>query len=148
MPNNSYLHLDDFPSVEKLSERINYLIDPKNVVEYFKYFKWRMSVENLRKAQAQQNLRFTTLKEYASKSMCEICRLANQVKSGEVKPGDYPPIDSIEKYWFGFEREGKKLDYFRYKLGKDIQVCRENKYSKGNILEIYEELHGKLSELL
>ena len=40
-PKDSFIHVDDFDTLDKLAERINYLIDPANNEEYMKYHAWR-----------------------------------------------------------------------------------------------------------
>ena len=59
-PKDSFIHVDDFETLEDLADRINFLIDPENEKEYMKYHAWR-------KRTVQENLKISKDLKLATK---------------------------------------------------------------------------------
>ena len=95
-PADSFIHVEDFDSLEELAERLNFLIDPANDAEYMKYHAWRRRLDKL----PEEGVLLTTLTEYRSSGMCQLCQEAWEMKN-EVRTRDYGVVEDLHTWWYG-----------------------------------------------
>ena len=96
-PFDSFIHIDDFDSLDELVEHINYYIDPENFGEYYeKYFSWRTRTSS-------RSIHFTKLKDHQEKyGMCEICKIGHDIKNNlKDHAHSFPVIKDLHSWWFG-----------------------------------------------
>ena len=86
VPKTSFIHVDDFATIEELSEHIDILDRSKE--KYDAYFEWTPD--------SKQGL-FGGITENLQRDFgwCKLCR------SLEAKE-HFPPITDLQKYWFGY----------------------------------------------
>ena len=103
-PASSFIHVDDFESLEALAARINYLINPKNHNEYMKYHAWRSTA-----ASKLVEVHRTTIREHLETGFCGVCRTAWEQKN-KVKIHNFPAVPDLHTWWYGDRRARKKTD--------------------------------------
>ena len=78
VPANSFIHVDDFETLDDLAGRINYLLKPENHGEYMSYLSWWNQPSDSFRA------RFSTLADHRENfGWCKLCRLAKQIQNQE-----------------------------------------------------------------
>lgn len=99
-PTNSFIHVDDFPTYQKLADYLSYL--SKNETAYRKYLEWRNWVEKpelietrLRKENNNNDIR----------SFCALCKMLIQDTKlrREGKPVKSRVVRSLQKWWWDAE---------------------------------------------
>ena len=111
VPKNSFIHVDDYGSIEKLAEKINYYLDPENNAEYMKFFDWWNP-----QFESENKYRLRTLEEHRNHGWCKLCKVLNEIKQEKVdvlKGSDddslsdvrlsdsYPAKTEIHEWWYG-----------------------------------------------
>lgn len=103
-PASSFIHVDDFKTIEDLAFRISYLIDPKNEKEYLKYFAWKTQDPMLHEDPYKQ----ATLDEHRTDGLCGLCQAAFEMKNG-IRKWELPVID-LHDWWYGSRKEEEYAD--------------------------------------
>ena len=85
VPSDSFIHVDDEPSIEKLAEKINNLL--VDDVEYDKYFEWR-------NRPGPHEYRYGTEEDYGNQGLCKLCHMVNNIDK-------YRKIETnLHKWWY------------------------------------------------
>ena len=106
-PGSSFIHVDDFESVQDLADRVNYLIGSgeENEKEYAKYHEWR-------KIEFDDEIKLTNLEEFNSVGVCGMCNVLWNFKNSGGKLDGYKALPSVRNWWYAREN--------------DHQVCESN----------------------
>ena len=121
IPKNSFIHVDDYGSIEKLAEKINYYLDDENHDEYMKFFDW-WSPE----FKSENNYRLKTIEEYRNHGWCKLCK---DLMNADNKQLDYPAKKEIQTWWYGKGSENPPDHRFSRIIGEDVCLkVRENPY--------------------
>ena len=93
VPGSAFIHVDDFKTLEALSDRVNYLL--KNDTAYQEYFDWRTENEVI------DNRYFAHNKEALNSDFgwCKLCKDLNSIRDGSFKR--LPVIKELHKFWYG-----------------------------------------------
>ncbi|XP_078485211.1 4-galactosyl-N-acetylglucosaminide 3-alpha-L-fucosyltransferase FUT6 [Ciona intestinalis] len=94
-PTNSYIHVEDFQSLDDLVKYINYL--DHNDTAYAEYFKWRRGMKY-----GQTNSDESALKALEKSQMYGYCSLCNALNSRRLRRSSYIP--SLDTLWYGNEK--------------------------------------------
>ena len=110
-PKDSFIHADDFGSLEELAERINFLLDPINKNDYKKYFDWK-------KRSSFDELEYSELDDFRDNyGFCKVCALAKRIHKGDRIEHRF---ESVQKWWFGSEKK------FHHSSSMNEGVCVDN----------------------
>nr|XP_026690519.1 alpha-(1,3)-fucosyltransferase 6 isoform X2 [Ciona intestinalis] len=93
-PPNSYIHVEDFQSLDGLVKYINYL--DHNDTAYAEYFKWRRGMNH------GQTNSDPSLKALEKSQMYGYCSLCNALNSGRLRRSSYIP--SLDTLWYENEK--------------------------------------------
>ena len=92
LPDDSFLHVDDFSDVEELSEKIKYLVN--NDEQYLEYFSW------LKRDPALEKYSFATMKDFSNNfGWCKLCKIAKESRDGQIM--EHNIIPDVESWWYG-----------------------------------------------
>ena len=69
-PPHSYIHVDEYPSVKSLAQKLEYL--SKNETAYKEYFWWT------------EYYRVTSVWDHFRSAQCDLCQKLNQVNQGKL----------------------------------------------------------------
>ena len=124
-PNHSFIHVDDFSSVEKLAQYLLKLHHDDDL--YMEYFKWRLQPEKqdelLReKVKKRDSQEIKGLKEsidYGGSSYQMLCRKLKN-RDGNTRK----TIERLDKWWYG--------DTYTTK-NQNINVCLEQDQNSTNV---------------
>ena len=99
-PKNSFIHVDDYGSIEALASKINHLLDPQNEQEYEKFFAWK------KQRAFDSNIRQATLESFREDNgMCKLIQTANEIKE-KVRMNNMLAIKSVHNWWYGLTGKG------------------------------------------
>lgn len=122
-PADSFIHVDDFATVEKLAERVNFLMDPANEVEYRKFFEWKNRLND--------GVHLNDLKENRKSGLCGLCNAAFEIKNG-IKDWDFGVVKDLQTWWYGTRRTVRSFSKFRNYSGvnwtESSEICLKNDF--------------------
>ena len=102
-PKNSYIHVEDFKSPQKLLNYINYL--DKNDTAYMEYHNWRLEKPN------------KNIKTYTSRESRKWCAACEAVHERKLRNFPESTVASISRWWWGTmvddECLGGELDFLK-----------------------------------
>ena len=122
-PADSFIHVDDFATVEKLAERVNFLIDPANEAEYRKFFEWKNRLND--------GVHLNDLKENRKSGLCGLCNAAFEIKN-VIKDWDFGVVKDLQTWWYGTRRTVRSFSKFRNYSGvnwtESSEICLKNDF--------------------
>ena len=95
LPKNSFIHVEDFESLEKLAVKVNFLLSNEGVEEYLTYFDWIDEI-----GFGKYSLK--TLEDHRNQGWCGLCKVLN-----DNGTKNYPVIENIQKWWYGTDQVGE-----------------------------------------
>ena len=117
-PKDSFIHVDDFRTVNDLAERINFLLDDKNEAEYLKFFEWKNKLPD-------DSYHLSSFKEHKSSGLCGLCQAAFEIKN-DVKFWKLEIIPDLHSWWYGKRQETKDLRGRWKSMVNRNTICLEN----------------------
>ena len=91
LPADAFIHIEDFPTLEKLGEHVNYLL--ANSTAYMKYFDWKKTFE-------------------PPKQLLGVCSILKEIfarRNGESTK-QFPVVQNLQDFWY---EKGKCNKYVR-----------------------------------
>ena len=92
VPSSSFIHVDDFESVEKLGIHVKYLLG--NETAYMKYFDWHSDFD-LKKT---KTVELSTVEEFRNSGICKLCK-------DLFGTGDHSVVEDVHSFWYGQKRD-------------------------------------------
>ena len=93
-PKSSFIHVDDFSSLEDLAGYVNYLM--VNETAYNEYFNWWDS------SKISSDFRLSNIEDYKKSGFCKLCSVLKDINSGKGR--HWPAIENFQKYWYGSDQ--------------------------------------------
>ena len=88
-PKTSFIHVDDFDTVEKLAEYLNFLLKNESVYnQYFDWYKQDLGEYLLGNQKSEEN-----------EGLCKLCKTLHAIRDGIGF--EYPVIRNLESWWNG-----------------------------------------------
>ena len=95
-PKKSFIHIDDFSSLEGLAGYVNYLL--LNETAYNEYFDWwKPTIDS--KGEKDDDFRMRTVEDYKNSGFCKLCTVLKKSKAGQGR--HWPVIENFQRYWYG-----------------------------------------------
>ena len=100
VPGGAFIHVDDFESVEKLADHINFLVG--NDEAYFEYFDWWRTDNLTEWSRLYEAKQFWNGGKSGDSVWCDVCRDAYEARQGKLVQ---PAITDMQGWWNGHESQ-------------------------------------------